>query len=239
MFEGRIPEQRPEDGHDVLGTFMQLVDGNYRSIATIGPDEFIDEIRERHRQFMHARPSINPGIFKEHPNQAGATVFVAPDLVKGTLRDGFAALRSLDDPFRRALGLHFLLSDVHPFADGNGRLSRLMMSRELLAAGLSRIIVPTVFRDDYLDAQRALSRRDDPSIYVRSMEFCQKVTAACADEPIEAAIETWARTYAFCEDGHHARLTMPDPALEIETRDGVPAPAEYWTALGRGSGFSL
>lgn len=56
-----------------------------------------------------------------------------------------------------------------------------------MAGGLSRIVIPTVFSEDYLDALRALSRRNDPSILVRSLEFCQRVSAACSEETVEAA----------------------------------------------------
>ena len=80
----------------------------------------------------------------------GDTIFVLPDLVEGTLREGINILRVLSDPFSRALFMHFLLSDVHPFNDGNGRLSRIMMTKELVSARLSRIVIPTVFRNDYL-----------------------------------------------------------------------------------------
>jgi fido (protein-threonine AMPylation protein) len=180
VFEGRIPENRPADGHDVLGTYLQLVELGQRSAVATDADAFIDEVQERHRNLMTQRPGIQPGVLKTKPNQAGNTAFVHPDLIRGTLREGVNILRSITDPFSRALVVHFLLVDVHPFNDGNGRISRIMMTKELIAAGLSRIIIPTVFRNDYFDALRALSRRDDPSIFVRSLEFCQKVTAACS-----------------------------------------------------------
>ncbi|WP_341021136.1 Fic family protein [Brevundimonas diminuta] len=231
VFEGRVPEARPEDGHDILGAYLQLVDLGERSALLTDPAAFIDEIRERHRQLMAQRPSVQPGIFKIRPNQAGNTAFVHPDLVLGTLREGVDILRSISDPFSRGIFVHFLLADVHPFNDGNGRISRIMMTKELLAAGLSRIIIPTVFRSDYFDALRALSRRDDPSIFVRSLEFCQKTTAACSADTTAQAIESWARAYGFCEDSRHARLSLPNPAREIETRDGIPAPSDYWAAI--------
>jgi Fic family protein len=230
VFEGKMPEARPEDGHDVLGAYQQLIDLGSRSAAVIDADAFIDEIQERHRRLMEAHPSVKPGVFKTKPNQAGDTTFVDPSLVRGTLREGMTLFRSLTDPFPRGLFVHFLLSDVHPFNDGNGRISRIMMTKELVGAGLSRIVVPTVYRTDYLDALRALSRRGEPLIFVRSLEFCQRVSAACSAAPVDSAIELWARAYAFCEDGRHARLTMPDPAITIETRRGIPAPADYWAS---------
>jgi fido (protein-threonine AMPylation protein) len=239
VFDGKMPDARPEDGRDVLGVYLQLVDLRPRPAAPIEPDKFIDEIRERHRQLMQGRPSVRPGVFKEKPNKAGDTIFVAPNLVEGTIREGINILRVLSDPFSRALFLHFLLSDVHPFNDGNGRLSRIMMTKELVSAGLSRIVVPTVYRNDYLDALRAMSRRSEPSIFVRSMEFCQRVSAACSEDSVDKAIDTWARAYAFCEDGHHAKLTMPNPDLAIETRQGTPAPVDYWLSTEQEHAGSL
>jgi hypothetical protein len=239
VFEGRVPETRPEDGHDVLGAYLQLINLGERSAMAIDADVFIDEVQERHRNLMAPRPSVLPGVLKTKPNQAGNTAFVHPDLVRGTLGEGVSILRSISDPFSRAIFVHFLLVDVHPFNDGNGRISRIMMTKELLAAGLSRIIIPTVFRNDYFDALRAFSRRDDPSIFVRSLEFCQKVTAACSAPTIDQAIEAWARAYGFCEDSRHARLSMPNPALVVEIRNGIPAPSDYWAAIMGDNGPAL
>jgi Fic/DOC family len=231
VFEGKMPEARPQDGHDVLGAYQQLVDLGGRSASVTDADAFIEEIQERHRRLMETRPSVKPGAFKTKPNQAGDTTFVDPSLVRGTLREGMTLFRSLTDPFSRSLFVHFLLSDVHPFNDGNGRLSRIMMTKELVGAGLSRIVIPTVYRGDYLDALRALSRRGEPLIFVRSLEFCQRVSAACSAASVDGAIDAWARAYAFCENGRHARLTMPDPATPIETRRGIPAPTDYWASI--------
>ncbi len=60
----------------------------------------------------------------------------------------------------------FVTSEVHPFLDGNGRLARVMMNAELTAKNQTKIIIPTVYRDDYLGALRKLSRNQDPSVYI-------------------------------------------------------------------------
>ena len=44
----------------------------------------------------------------------------------------------------------FVVAEVHPFSDGNGRTARLAMNCMLSARALSRIIIPTVYREDYL-----------------------------------------------------------------------------------------
>lgn len=101
------------------------------------------------------RADKSPGAFKARANQAGATVFVRPDLVDGTLERGFDFLPPLDDPFHRAVFMMTLVSDVHPFADGNGRVARIMMNAELLARDQERIIIPTAYRTGYLSALKA------------------------------------------------------------------------------------
>jgi hypothetical protein len=230
VFDGKVPETRPEDGHDVLAAYLQLAELDSKS-AAIDTNTFIAEIKERHRKLLQDRPSANPGLFKQQQNQAGDTVFTRPEMVEGTLLEGLRIFKSLKSPFSRAMFVHFMLSDVHPFTDGNGRLSRIMTRKELASAGLSRIVVPTVFRNDYIDGLRVMSRRSEPSILVRTLEYCQRVSAACSAASVDEAIKKWASAYAFCEDTQHARLTMPNPALTIESRNGVMAPTDYWEAL--------
>lgn len=233
VFEGKIPVDRPQDGHDVLGTYLQLVERVDRAPSRTTFEEFKDEVKARHAMLMESRPSVRPGQFKTQANRAGDTVFVAPDLVEGTMKEGHAMMTSIEDPFHRSLFLHYMMAELHLFDDGNGRISRIMMSRELLSANLSRIVIPTVFRHDYVDSLRALSRRDEPSIFVRNMEFCQRVSAACSAPTSAAAIDNWAKAYAFCENSREARLTMPNAALTVTNRGGVYAPDDYWEALDR------
>jgi Fic family protein len=127
---------------------------------------------------MGARPDKHPGQYKTQQNRAGSTDFVAPDLVRGTLDQGFKALLSLATPFQRAVFTMFLVAEVHPFSDGNGRLSRIMMNAELVSAGEQRIIVPTIYRANYLAALKAISNRTSAEPLVRTLDFAQRFTRA-------------------------------------------------------------
>jgi Fic family protein len=135
-------------------------------------------IKVRHAAIMEGRPEKRPGEFKLAGNRAGSTVFVAPDLVAGTLEQGFELCRSLETPFQRAVFMKFLVSEVHPFADGNGRIARIMMNAELVAAGEERIVIPTVYRANYLSALKALSQSRHPRPLIRMLDYAQKWTAA-------------------------------------------------------------
>ncbi|WP_411839789.1 Fic family protein [Paracoccus sp. ME4] len=241
VFTGRVPEKRPADGHDVLGTYMKLMEPGSARLNELSPEAAIEKLRGDHADIMRYRPGISPGRFKTMHNRAGDTSFVSPDLVQGTLLSGFDMIRSVDDPFARALMAHYLISEVHPFNDGNGRMSRIVMSRELISCGLCHIPVPRVFRNDYLDSLRALTRRNDPDIFVRSMHRCQTIAASCSTDGRQATVENWARTYAFVEEGRYARFEPLNDGLEVEWQDDMPAPASYWRAIeqDRNGGLSF
>ena len=120
---------------------------------------------------MREREDCNPGQFKDKNNHAGNTLFVDHRLVRGTLIQGFKYYAALKEPMSKAI---FMISEVHPFIDGNGRIARIMMNAELFRGGQSRIIVPTVFREDYIGALRKLSRLKKPDTYIRVMEKLHK-----------------------------------------------------------------
>lgn len=157
VFDGKIPAQRPEDAHDILGTYRLATDPEYAAVTSRDASPFLALLRARHAVLMAARPDVGPGTLREVNVRAGATVFPRWELVEGTLLDGFDVGLRLTDPFLRSLYLHFLVSEVHPFADGNGRISRLTMNAELESAGMTRIVVPTGYREDYLGTLRAAS----------------------------------------------------------------------------------
>ncbi|MDQ3304435.1 MAG: Fic family protein [Actinomycetota bacterium] len=153
-----LPPGRPEDAHDVLGTFEAVSDPDLRAAVPTTADEMLALLERRHRLVMGGRAEMRPGLFKERPNQAGSYVFVAPTLVQGTLIEGFRRLADLPPGFPRAAYELFVVSEVHPFDDGNGRVARAAMGAQLSAANQSRLVVPIVFRNEYQRALRNLSR---------------------------------------------------------------------------------
>jgi len=144
--DGEIPVSRPTDAHDFAATHRLVSDPHLaRQTPTTG-DELLDLLRERHAVLMAARPEKRPGRFKEVDNYASGYRFVEPGLLNGTLRHGFNAISGLTDPLHRAIAMMFLLTECHPFDDGNGRVARLLANAELSRAGQVRLIIPTCTR---------------------------------------------------------------------------------------------
>ena len=191
---------RDADSHDILGTYA--VASNRREMCRRAgtADEFLELLRGRHRVVMSGRPSCGPGLFKTHDNRAGNTHFVSFDRVRGTLKRGFDMSCAIRHPFARAVFIMFVTSEVHPFADGNGRVSRLMMNAELTAAGETKIIVPTVFRPDYIGALRRLSRSGDPEALVAAMSRLWNFGRWLSCGDFDALRERLDRSGAFSDD---------------------------------------
>ncbi|WP_201747802.1 Fic family protein [Dyadobacter flavalbus] len=166
--ETPLPE-RDEDSHDILGTYQIVSDRHEMSITPASPDDLLQLLRNRHATLLRARISKKPGQFKDKNNRAGNTEFVDWQLVAGTLKKGFDWYSLLKDPFAKAAYMMFMISEVHPFLDGNGRIARVMMNAELSSEGLSKIIIPTVYREDYMGALRKLTRQHDPAPYIRML----------------------------------------------------------------------
>jgi len=216
VFAGEVPEARPEDAHDVIGTYLLLADETEMRRRTASADELIDVLRRWHRTILGGRPDKRPGELKVAPNRAGSTVFVAPDLVEGTLRRGYEILESLATPTQRGAFAAFLIAEVHPFDDGNGRLARAVMNAEYVAGDEQRAVIPTITRNDYLRALRRLSRQDRPDLLVAYLDRVRRWTARMDWSTLPAARRLLDRTNAFVDanEAEDRGLHLVDPAID-------------------------
>jgi hypothetical protein len=213
VFNNVIPRERPEDAHDVLGTWQIVSDPVEMCKTPRDPKMLLSLLQQRHALLMSARSDKQPGRFKTEANRAGSTLFVAPDQVKGTLARGFEYYNALESPFARAVFIMFLVSEVHPFVDGNGRIARIMMNAELVTAGEERVIIPTVYRSNYLSALKAMSQSSLPTPLVRTLDFARKWVAAVPWKDLESARLALESSYAFVDpseaDDRGIRLRLP------------------------------
>lgn len=176
--EGEMPEARPKDAHDVSGTYCIVNDPDLMSQAPDDADGFIEMLKRHHRVLMAGRPEKRPGEFKVERNFAGMTEFVAPEHVEGTLRQGWEHVAGLIDPFHRAVLLMFVVTECHPFDDGNGRIARIMTNIELVARGEHRIIIPTCYRNNYLATLSAATNGNGVAALTSGLDFSRRWVAA-------------------------------------------------------------
>lgn len=190
---------RDEDSHDILGTYRIVADKNEMDICPSSADQFLKILRERHAILLHARTSKKPGEFKNKNNRAGNTEFVDWRLVTGTLKKGYEWYSLLKEPIAKAIYMMFLVSEVHPFLDENGRIARVMMNAELSSKDLSKIIIPTVYREDYMMALRKLTRKRTPDAYVRMLLKAYEFSSTLSENSIDSMEEHLIKCNAFTE----------------------------------------
>lgn len=198
---------RDEDSHDVLGTYNIVSNRKEMSVCPKDHHHFLDILKYRHSILLSARPSKNPGLFKDKNNFAGSTAFVDFKEVKGTLKKGFDYYVALRHPFAKAIYMMFMVSEVHPFLDGNGRTARIMMNIELTSVNNSKIIIPTVFRDDYMGALRKLTRQGDTETYIRMMLRVHQFSKNIYDNNLEA-MEVYLKSCNAFKEPDEGRLKI-------------------------------
>lgn len=199
IFGAEFPADRPADAHDILGTYEVVSDRGEMTTVPRSSEDLLELLRERHAKVMRGRPDRLPGRFKERANRAGATEFVAPELVVGTLSQAFEIGREILAPFARAVYLMFVTAEVHPFTDGNGRLARIMMNAELVSAGEVRIVIPTVYRNNYLAALRGATHSRNYAGLYAVLAFARRWTAQLDFSSRESAEADLERTHALRE----------------------------------------
>ncbi|MFZ1834238.1 MAG: Fic family protein [Pseudomonadales bacterium] len=197
VFEHRDLAQRSGDSHDVRGSWEICADLEEMSHVPQDASAFLSLLRSRHKVLLRGRPATRPGEFKHTANRAGNTPFVAPECVAGTLTRGFEICQAAAPGFTRALLLHFLITDVHPMQDGNGRLAHVLMNAELVATGQHKIIVPNVAREDYLNGQRRASRAGDFRTATKVLYQLHHYTAALPATLYDELLERLERDGAF------------------------------------------
>jgi len=187
------------DSHDVLGTYQLVSNKKEMQIVPYSKENLLEILQYRHKILLSARIDKKPGMFKDKNNRAGDSHFVAKELVRGTLMESFDYYQALTHPFAKAAYIMFVISEVHPFLDGNGRIARVMMNAELTTLAQTKIIIPTVYREDYLGGLQRLTRNQDSKVYIRMLQRAQAFSDTLVGSNMDAVESILEKSNAFKE----------------------------------------
>lgn len=160
-----------------LAATQELAAGPLAGVVVEDIRSVCELLEERHFRLMASRPGVAPGRFRDRRVQAAGYVFMEPAEIAPTLEAGLSLLRELDAPLARAIYMHYLIAEIHPFLDGNGRVARLTGNAELTATGEARVLITGRDHQRYLRALRALSSEGDPAPLIAMMDAGQALTA--------------------------------------------------------------
>lgn len=150
-------------GHGAAYDFMFTLMGN-RQIR-------VEDVKTMHRLFYRQVDEPRAGVWRDRPVivTGSSYVFPAPADIEQEMQDletWAAAERERLHPVEFAALLHLKLVTVHPFIDGNGRTSRLVMNLALLQSGYQLAIIPPICRADYLAAIRGYQLQGNSGVFI-------------------------------------------------------------------------
>ena len=144
-----IASSRPLTQH-TLKTWHQLITRHQETVAGITPDGRRVQVPFRLKGQWKLRPN-NPrrqdGVVHE---------YCPPELVQDEMDRFFALHREVERqgyPVEvEAAWMHHRFVRTHPFQDGNGRVSRMLMAYAYLRRSLPPPLIGVEYRSDYIDA---------------------------------------------------------------------------------------
>jgi hypothetical protein len=74
-----------------------------------------------------------------------------------------------------------------------------MMNAELVAQGQSKIIIPTVYRDDYLGVLRKLTRQQETGSFIKMLQYAWEFSSHIYSDSMNQMQEQLERCNAFLE----------------------------------------
>jgi len=140
-----------------------------------------ETVCELHRRIvLRSQPGI-AGVYSRLPRRIAGSpvVFPNPAKIPQLMAEFGLSLRTASPEPAAAFAAHFRLTAIHPFADGNGRVARLLMNLMLLRAGYPPIAVRPEDRSAYLQALESASLMEDLEPFQRLMH--ERLAATLAD----------------------------------------------------------
>lgn len=122
-------------------------------------------------------PSVTAGILKpsdlagyrNHPVYIRRSQHVPPNFeaVRDLMPVFFELLANEENAAVRVVLGHFIFAYIHPYIDGNGRISRFLMNTMMASGGYPWIVVPLERREEYMNALEAASTLQDIEPFVK------------------------------------------------------------------------
>ena len=146
-------------GHGKAYDFMLSLIGE-RCIA-------VEDIKAMHRLFYKNIDEMNAGIWRRENIIVSGSDYVFPqpqgiDEKMQELEEWITTERDNYHSVVFAAMLHLKFVSIHPFIDGNGRTSRLIMNLALIQDGYQLAIIPPVCRLEYNDYIRLFQNKGNP-----------------------------------------------------------------------------
>ncbi len=144
----------------------------YDYLFELATNKIVEEkdILELHRLFYQQIDPEHAGKYRQVPVFISGSKYpvTVPQKVRSEMKkfvSWFNKQETKLNPVEFAALTHKKFVFIHPFVDGNGRLSRLLMNLALLRNEYSIALIPSLLRHEYIASQE--KAHDDDSVFIK------------------------------------------------------------------------
>ncbi|XP_008543318.1 protein adenylyltransferase Fic [Microplitis demolitor] len=167
-----------DEHNEILGLDAAMKYINATLVNRIGSIT-IKDILEIHRRVLGHVDPIEGGNFRRTQVYVGGHIPPGPGDIHYLMQEFADWLNSEQairmHPVRYAALAHYKLVHIHPFTDGNGRTSRLLMNTILMQAGYPPVIIHKQYRHKYYEYLQ-IANSGDVRPFVRFIAECTEQT---------------------------------------------------------------
>ncbi|XP_012276045.1 adenosine monophosphate-protein transferase FICD homolog isoform X2 [Orussus abietinus] len=167
-----------DEHNEILGLDSAMKYINATLVNRMGAISIKDIIEIHRRVLGHVDP-IQSGHFRRAQVYVGGHIPPGPGDIHYLMEEFALWLNSENairmHPVRYAALAHYKLVHIHPFSDGNGRTSRLLMNMILMQAGYPPVIIHKQHRHRYYENLR-IANAGDVRPFVRFIAECTEQT---------------------------------------------------------------
>lgn len=132
------------------------------------------QIKSIHQLILKNIDDKNAGVYRRINVTISGAEHVPPDALHvesemNSFIDWYQNQASTLHPVERAARVHADFVKIHPFVDGNGRISRLLMNLELMKSGFPPAVLPVEKRLEYYETLDNAHTRNDYEPFLRLM----------------------------------------------------------------------
>lgn len=211
-----------DEHNEILGLDAAMKYINATLVNRVGSIS-IKDILEIHRRLLgHVNP-VEGGEFRRTQVYVGGHIPPGPDDIHYLMEEFALWLNSESairmHPVRYAALAHYKLVHIHPFADGNGRTSRLLMNMILMQAGYPPVIIHKQHRHKYYENLQ-IANTGDVRPFIRFIAECTEQTLDLflwATSKFSQQVPALSQETLFTEK--HNTIILDDKSREIIEND--------------------
>ncbi|KAH0955025.1 hypothetical protein HN011_004291 [Eciton burchellii] len=167
-----------DEHNEILGLDAAMKYINATLVNRVGSIS-IKDILEIHRRVLGHVDPVEGGQFRRTQVYVGGHIPPGPNNIHYLMEEFALWLNSERairmHPVRYAALAHYKLVHIHPFADGNGRTSRLLMNMILMQAGYPPVIIHKQHRHEYYENLQ-IANAGDVRPFLRFIAECTEQT---------------------------------------------------------------